>query len=300
MIRHPLDIDEFCALGDEAAEFGLSIELPRHVYREDTHAPDGLVSSLLWGIGPPEVIFLHGAGLNAHTWDAVVLALDVPALAIDLPGHGHSAWRADGRYDPRMLAPQVGKVIDRLAPDARAVVGQSLGGLTAIALADVRDDLVRRQILVDAVPTLSAPGGGGPNVVGAFLDGPDSFASRDEIVDRAVAFGFGVSRGAVERGVALNTVARDDGRWVWRHHLGQSPGTVTGVGDLTALWPSLEAFSGPVTLVRAERGFVTDDQVATLQRRVPGAEVVTLPTGHNVQEDDPVALARIITERLGA
>jgi pimeloyl-ACP methyl ester carboxylesterase len=299
MIRHPLDIDEFCALGEEAAEFGIAISGPAHVRREDTHPPDGVVSSLLWGIGPPEVVLLHGAGLNAHTWDAVALALDVPALAIDLPGHGHSAWRADGRYDPRVLATQLGKVIDRLAPDARAVVGQSLGGLTAIALADVREDLVRRQILVDAVPTVAAAGRGSPNVVAAFLAGPDSFASRVEIVDRAVAFGFGASRSAVERGVALNTVERADGRWVWRHHLGQSPGTVAGMGDLAALWPSLEAFPGPVTLVRAERGFVTDDLVAALERRVPAAEVVTVGTGHNVQEEDPVGLARIIADRLG-
>jgi pimeloyl-ACP methyl ester carboxylesterase len=299
MTPHPLDIDEFCALAEEAAEFDIPMTRPAHVRREDTHTPDGLVSSLMWGIGPPEVVLLHGAGLNAHTWDAVMLALEVPAVAIDLPGHGHSAWRDDGRYDPRRLAPQLGKVIDRLAPDARAVVGQSLGGLTAIALADVREDLVRRQILVDAVPTLAAPGDRGPSVVAAFLAGPDSFASRAEIVDRAVAFGFGVSRGAVERGVALNTVEDDDGRWVWRHHLGRSPGTVVGIGDLAALWPSLEAFPGPMTLVRAERGFVTDDQVVALERRVPAAEVVTVPTGHNVQEDDPVGLARIITGRLG-
>ncbi len=36
------------------------------------------------------MVFLHGGGQNAHTWDTVILGLGVPALAIDLPGHGRS------------------------------------------------------------------------------------------------------------------------------------------------------------------------------------------------------------------
>ncbi len=296
MEPHPLDIDEFSALYDEAAEFGIEVTSSPVVHREETHTPDGVVSGLVWGSAPPEVVLLHGGGLNAHTWDALVLALGRPALAIDLPGHGHSQWRPDGRYDPRLLAPAVATVIERLAPDAVAVVGQSLGGFTTIALADMRDDLVRRQILVDAVPPVAPRGA---STVAAFLEGPDSFASRDVIVDRAVEYGFGVSRAAVERGVALNTVRRGDGRWVWRHHLGQQPGSIAGLGDFGALWPSLESFSRPVTVVRAARGSISDGQVAELSRRAPAAELLTVDTGHNVQEDDPVGLALIVGDRLG-
>ena len=302
MEPHPLDIDEFAALADEAAEFDIAVSRRPQVRREDTHTPDGIVSSLIWGIGPPEIVLLHGAGLNAHTWDAVVLSLDRPALAIDLPGHGRSSWRPDGRYDPRLMAPSVAAVIERLAADAPAVAGQSLGGFVAIALADMRDDLVGRQILIDALPPAaapaSAPPGGGAETVRSFLAGPESFASRQEIVERALEWGFGASRAAVERGVVHNTVARPDGRWVWRHHLGQSPATFSTAGDFDALWSSLEAFPRMVTLVRAARGIVSDVQVARLLDRVPTVEVLTVDTGHNVQEDDPVALADILEPRL--
>jgi pimeloyl-ACP methyl ester carboxylesterase len=292
---HPLDMDEFGALDAEAAEFGIEVVDRPAVHREVTHTPDGLVSSLVWGESPPEVVLLHGGGLNAHTWDALVLALGRPALAVDLPGHGHSAWRDDGRYEPRIVAPAVATVIERLAPDARLVVGQSLGGF--IALGDMRDDLVRAQVLVDAAPTITARG---VSQVASFLDGPDSFASRDEIVDRALEYGFGASRAALDRGVALNTVRRADGRWVWRHHLGRQPGSIAGLGDFGALWPSLEAFGRPVTLVRAARGYISDEQVVELRRRVPRADIITVDTGHNVQEDDPVTLAGIVADRLGA
>jgi pimeloyl-ACP methyl ester carboxylesterase len=307
---HDLDIDEFCELTDQADEWGITVAALPEVRREETHTPDGRVSSLVWGIGRAEVAFLHGGGLNAHTWDAVILALGRPAVAVDLPGHGHSAWRADGRYAPRTVAPAVATVLERFAPDAAAIIGHSLGGFIAIALADMRDDLVRRHVLVDAVPPLTAgrpPLAGPPPVPGptsnapggvpqleAFLSAPEGFDSRDDIVERALAFGFGPSRDAVARGVVLNTTRRGDGRWVWRHHFGQDPGSLSNLGDLGGLWPSLEAFPGPVTLVRAGRGFVSDDQVVELRRRAPAAEIVTLDTGHNVQEDDPVALAAVI------
>lgn len=78
------------------------------------------------------VAFLHGGGQNAHTWDTVILGLGLPALAIDLPGHGHSEWREDGDYGPKLNAASVEPVIRELAPEADLVVGMSLGGLTAM------------------------------------------------------------------------------------------------------------------------------------------------------------------------
>ena len=63
--------------------------------------PGDRVSALVWGIRAPEVVFLHGGGQNAHTWDTVALALDRPLVAVDLPGHGHSDWPGDSRVlDP--------------------------------------------------------------------------------------------------------------------------------------------------------------------------------------------------------
>jgi pimeloyl-ACP methyl ester carboxylesterase len=291
---HPLDHDEFAGLVDDAAGLEITVDVLPTVRREDTHTPDGVVSSLVWGIAP-EVVALHGAGLNAHAWDAVVLSLGRPVLALDLPGHGHSSWRDDGRYEPRLMAPAVVRAIERLAPGVRLIVGHSLGGLTAIALADLRDDLIGAQILVDVTPTVRTAAA---EFIGTFLSGPDSFASRREIAARARAFGFRSDPAALERSVVLNTLQRPDGRWVWRHHLGQMSQSVEALGDLSSLWPSLEAFEGAVTLVRAAHGFLTDEQVVELHRRVPAAEVVTVDTGHNVGEEDPAALAAVIAGHL--
>jgi pimeloyl-ACP methyl ester carboxylesterase len=286
-----LDRDEFALLDQEAGDLGVRLARPPVVRRKGVRTPDGEVSAVVWGGRDPELVLLHGGGLNARTWDGVLLALDRPAVAIDLPGHGHSSWRADGRYDPEVIAVAVGEAVTVLAPRARAVVGQSLGGLTTIALGGLRPGLVRRQILVDAIPAEPMTP---DNPVGSFLGGPDSFASRDEIVERAISFGLGGGRSAVERAVTLNTVQRDDGRWTWRRHIGQRPNEVSISPDFRPLWSLLEGYGGAITLIRGSRGFVDEDQVAELQRRIPAVDVTTVETGHNVQEEDPVGLAQLL------
>src|SRR4249919_760389 len=93
--------DEFALLHENAEDVGLPFdaEQPPLVERVTVDAPSGhAVSALVWGDVEPEFVFLHGGAQNAHTWDTVALALAKPLVAIDLPGHGHSAWREDKAY----------------------------------------------------------------------------------------------------------------------------------------------------------------------------------------------------------
>jgi pimeloyl-ACP methyl ester carboxylesterase len=290
--------DEFSLLGEEAAEFGIAVaELPP-VERITFDAANGVrLSALRWGGEHPQVVLLHGGGLNAHTWDATILALGVPALAIDLPGHGHSAWNEAGDYTPATNAESVGEAIAALAPDALLIAGQSLGGLTAIAVAATHPEVIRKLALIDISPGLSladaAP-------VRDFLDGAVAFDSPDEIVERAHAFGIGHSRAALRRGVWHNTRQREDGSWVFRHHLTTLPAGAPFLLDLASLWPALEALPAPVLLVHGTRGFLRPEVVAELAQRIPGAATVAVDAGHNVQEDAPVELAAALAAFLAA
>src|SRR5690606_23782716 len=131
--RHTMrDYDEFSMFADNAGEVGLPYEGPPAVRRVEVAVSDGRnVSALVWGEAEPQLVLIHGGAQNAHTWDTVALALGVPLVAIDLPGHGHSDWRDDGRYLPDVMAADVAIAVEELAPNAKAVVGMSLGGLTA-------------------------------------------------------------------------------------------------------------------------------------------------------------------------
>jgi len=281
--------DEFSALKAEADEFGITWDGSPAVARGQVATTDGEVSFIRWGTAQPDIVLLHGLALNAHTWDAFALAAKRPLLALDLPGHGSSAWRADGDYSATAVAPAVAEVVDQVTQGPVTLVGQSLGGLTSLAVGALRPDRVARLVLVDVSPGMS-----GGNQVRSFLAGPEVFSSRDEIVQRARSFGFGHSRESVARGVWHNTVVREDGSVVWKHHVGNSGGGLRLGGDFSALWAPLENFPGPVLLVRGERGFLSPENVSELRRRVPSAQVVEVPSGHNVQEDSPVVLAEVV------
>jgi pimeloyl-ACP methyl ester carboxylesterase len=288
------DPAEFDFLAGEAAEIGAPPDLPA-VRRVDTTTADGVRSALLWGESPT-LTLLHGGGLNAHTWDATILALGRPALALDLPGHGDSAWRDDFDYSPRQNATAVAAVLDAVAPGTRqVVVGQSLGAHAAVALAETRPDLVGRLVLVDASPGQRPEDAA---QVTEFLAGPQVFGSRDEIVEKALAAGIGSSRQALTRGVVLNTRVRDDGTVVFKHHLASPPPGARFSIDFTDLWPALEAGAVPVLLVRGTRGFLSPPVVDEFRARVPHADVVEIDSGHNVQEQQPVALAAAISRFL--
>jgi pimeloyl-ACP methyl ester carboxylesterase len=290
--------DEFSLFEENASEAGLPWNGPPVVRREFVEvAPDRNVSALVWGTGPAEIVFIHGGGQNAHTWDTVALALDRPLVAIDLPGHGHSDWPGDARVlDPRAMAGDVAVVIDRLAPRSRLLVGMSLGGATSIALAATRPDLVAKLALVDITPGVTREKS---SDIAAFLAGPETFASFDEILERTIAFNPTRSESSLRRGVLHNSVQRDDGTWTWRHQLGRPPGSSglhVGSVDFGPLWDDLESIAAPVLLIRGALSPVVDDaDQAEFQRRRPSDRVIMVSdAGHSIQGDQPVELAAIL------
>ncbi|GAA3767673.1 alpha/beta hydrolase [Microbacterium kribbense] len=309
--------DEFSFLPDQAAELGAGTPVP-HGERLALTLPDGRTLSALRYApaatpdAAPVVTLLHGAGLNAHTWDTTILALGLPALAIDLPGHGDSSWRDDAAYVGSVLAPDVTLGMREWTDAPQLLVGQSLGGLTAAAVAASHPDLVRDLVVIDISPGIDP--NGGAQQIAQFFAGPTDWASRDELVDRALAFGLGGTRVAATRGVYLNSRMRSDGRVEWKHHFahlaaamaspaastaqsahGQAPDVVARVLREGG-WADLAAVRAPLTLIRGQRGYLTDADVADYRRRLPGAQVVTVASGHNVQEELPAALGTLLRE----
>ena len=290
--------DEFGMFAENAAEVGLPFPGPPVVSRKFVVTDDDrAVSALLWGPGAPELVLLHGGAQNAHTWDTVCLALGRPLVAIDLPGHGHSDHRPDHAYWPRENAAAVEIAIRALAPEARLVVGMSLGGLTAVALAARAPDLVRALVLVDVTPGVDEEKA---SAIVQFINGPESFASLEEILERTIAFNPTRSESSLRRGVLHNAIEAPDGRWRWRYDLPRTG--ENSMPDWQSLWDDISAYAGPLTLVRgALSPVVSDGDVAELQRRRPDAVVEVVDgAGHSVQGDRPLELARILEQALAS
>jgi pimeloyl-ACP methyl ester carboxylesterase len=104
------------------------------------------------GDGPP-VVLLHGLGCGRRMWFHQIRALRsrFRIIAYDQRGHGETdapAVAAD--YSAGHLARDLVGVLDALNIERAAIVGFSLGGGSALALAASRPERVSRLVLADA------------------------------------------------------------------------------------------------------------------------------------------------------
>lgn len=290
--------DELSLFRENAEEYAIPWRgAPRVERRRVSIAEGRRVSALVWGEGPPRLVLLHGGAQNAHTWDTLALALDLPLVAIDLPGHGHSDWREDHRYDPRALAEDVAPALRALAPEAELVCGMSLGGLTAIALAARDSELVRRLVVVDVTPGTDHAKA---EPIIAFVSGPETYESFDAMLERTLRFNPTRSVTSLRRGVLHNARELPDGRWTWRYDLLRSWRLAGSAPDFSSLWEEVSRLRAPVLLVRGGvSGVVAEEDVAEFRRRQPGLRVQVVPgAGHSVQGDRPLELAALLREAL--
>ncbi len=293
-------LSEFSLLAENAEQAGVSGPLPG-VERVGAGAGEGnKVSALRWGDTAPRIVFLHGGGQNAHTWDTVIVGVGEPALAVDLPGHGHSGWRDDGDYSPQRNADTLLPMLREHAPAADLVVGMSLGGLTAVRLAAAAPELVRELVLIDVTPSaLQRHSEMTKEQQGtvALMHGEREFPSFQAMLDLTVAAAPHREVKALRRGVFHNSRRLDNGNWTWRWD------TIREFPDFAGLWDDVDALSAPITLIRGgTSGFVTDDDATELARRARhfrGAHVVE-NSGHSVQSDQPRALIELLRGVLGA
>ncbi|MGU3653001.1 alpha/beta fold hydrolase [Mycolicibacterium sp. A43C] len=293
-----LELDEFALLPENAEQAGVSGPLPS-AGRLDL----GQISAIKWGHESPQVVFLHGGGQNAHTWDTVILGLGLSALAVDLPGHGRSAWRTDGDYGPKINADIIAPVLREHAPDARLVVGMSLGGLTALRIAATEPGLVKELVLVDVTP--SAPErheqmSKAQLGAVALVQGERTFPSFQAMLDVTVAAAPHRDRTSLRRGVFHNAKRLEDGTWTWRYDTMRRPAGADSAGmpaSFQGLWDDVASITMPTTLVRgANSHFVNDEDAKAFAANAPGFlhTHIVGDAGHSVQGDQPVKLIEIL------
>lgn len=101
----------------------------------------------------PTIVLLHGGGPGASSWsnfsrNIAVLAQHFHVLAVDQPGYGHSDKRAEHEQFNRYAARALKGLFDQLELGRVPLVGNSLGGGTAVRFALDYPDRAGRLVLM--------------------------------------------------------------------------------------------------------------------------------------------------------
>lgn len=145
---------------------GLVVLLDRPRAEQPTHQAEWLVAAdsrlraVRAGVGDTTLFLIHGFGESLFTWRAVVdpLAAHYRVVAVDLPGFGGSS-KPDAAYSVDAMTARLGDFLDRWIPGPVIVVGHSMGGQLAAALALARPDRIGAAVLI-------APAGYGLGLAG--------------------------------------------------------------------------------------------------------------------------------------
>jgi pimeloyl-ACP methyl ester carboxylesterase len=183
------------------------------------------------------------------------------------------------------------------------VVCMSLGGIIAIALSAEAAELVRKVVLVDVLPGIKAERA---KHITDFVNGPPSFASLDQLLERTARFNPTRSESSLRRGILHNAEQQPDGSWVWRWARYRSPTPQASPPDPAAsasryeqLWEAVSQITVPVLLARGMRpdSVLCDEDEEELRRRLPSAQIAHVEdAGHSLQGDTPLELAGLIEQ----
>ena len=110
-----------------------------------------------WGAGPP-LVLLHGFTGSSLLWEshAAAFAACFDTIAVDLLGHGSSAAPDDpARYGMAQTVADLAAVLDSLRLERTALLGYSMGGRAALALAIEQPARVSALVLEGASPGIA-------------------------------------------------------------------------------------------------------------------------------------------------
>ena len=239
--------------------------------------------------GAPLVLFANSLGTDLRVWDALLphLPAGLRVARFDKPGHGLSDLSETVSIDS--LAEDAAALIEALDGGRPAVVvGLSIGGLIAQALAAARPGLVRAMVLSNTAACIATPEIWAQRIAGVEEHGMPSLV--DATMERWFTPAFRATPALA----------------LWRNMLQRTPaaGYIACCRAIAAadLRDSTATLRLPVLAIAgAQDGSTPPDLVEATARLIPGAEFHVLPdAGHIPGVEAPEAVAALLSPFLEA
>ena len=254
---------------------------------------------LEWGRpGALPVVCVHGYTSSAEAFNAVARRIEdrTHIIAIDVRGHGESAWSPEGAYQYADQAGDLAALADQLGIDRFVLIGTSMGGVIAMVYASQHAERLRGLVLNDIGPEVEA---GSSRITGLVGSRPADFASLDEAMEyRRQTSPITAARPLEDQEETARGVLRErpDGRWAWKMDPAYIEQRIArGAPVRPQLWPVLETLPCPTQVVwGTESDVLSEAQAKRMAAALPKGELVAVPgVGHAPTLVEPPVLAAL-------
>jgi pimeloyl-ACP methyl ester carboxylesterase len=254
---------------------------------------------LEWGSpGALPVVCVHGYTSSAEAFNAVARRLEDRAhlIAMDVRGHGESAWAPGGDYQYADQSSDLAALVDQLGIERFVLIGTSMGGVIAMVYAAQHADRLRGLVLNDIGPEIEP---GSTRITGLVRSRPEDFASLDEAMEyRRQTSPITAARPFEDQEETARGVLRErpNGRWAWKMDPAYIEQRIArGAPVRPQLWPMLETLRCPAQVVwGAESDVLSETQAKRMVAALPKGELVSVPgIGHAPTLVEPPVLAAL-------
>ncbi len=247
-----------------------------------------------FGSGGEPLVLLHGVFGSIANWAPIARRLGHGrrVIAADLRNHGRSPHHPEMTY-PAMVG-DVLELMDHLSLPRCDLLGHSMGGKVAMALALERPQRVARLVVADMVP-VAFPFHPSP-VIEALRDlDLEGIGDRAE-ADRALAEAIPDKR---LRGFLLQNLVRRQGRYHWRVNL---EALTRHTRDLAGFGPPFtdSVFTGPALFVHGARSdYLRPEHEPAIRALFPAARITPIArAGHWLHAERPQAFTAAVEDFL--
>lgn len=248
------------------------------------------------GSGEP-LLLIHGIGHRRQGWAPVVerLAAEFEVITVDLPGHGESpAFELAGRTVREAVTFEFDQFWEELGVERPHVVGNSLGGLIALEMADAGH--------ARSVTALSPAGFWMGKVDYLYVRG--LFAGVQTVTGRLAPVASPVMRNRAARTLALSWLAAHPNRIDPVVAAADTANMIASRDAIRTFFGAAYRYPGalsadvPTTIAWASRdATLLPYQAREARRRLPHATHRWLPgCGHVPMNDDPDLVVEVIRE----
>lgn len=251
-----------------------------------------------WGQNAkPPLLLVHGGLDHARNWDWVARSLreHFHVYAMDLRGHGNSAWAPGASYSIPEHVLDLATLVDVLGGGPIHLIGHSLGGILTLVYSGVYPDRVQKVISIEGIglPLAHRVHNPAPDRLRAWIENvrqiehrePRTYPDLEAAVARMKEANPHLSDDVARHLTLHGTNWNGDGSLSWKfdNYVRGLPPVGHGVADLSAIFSRIVC---PALLFWGLESNMPDPEVDERAARIRNRRIVKVPgAGHWVHHD---------------